>query len=74
MYILHEKLWLKNCNIKKVEHFPITAFQSSSSTAAEAVQDAGADATADAADAGGYQGQHNAGKDDPHPPARPAFT
>ena len=42
-------------------------------TAEEAVHDAGADATADAADAGGHKGQNNADEDHPDPPARPAL-
>ena len=44
------------------------------SAAAEAVQDAGAEATAEAADAGGQQGQDDEGQDHPHPPTRAALT
>ena len=44
------------------------------SAAEEAVHDAGADATADAADAGGHKGQDNADEDHPDPPARPALA
>ena len=43
-------------------------------TAEEAVHDAGADATADAADAGGHKGQNNADEDHPDPPTRPALA
>jgi hypothetical protein len=43
-------------------------------TAEEAVHDTGADATANATDAGGHKGQDDADEDHPDPPARPAFT
>ena len=45
----------------------------SSTAATAAVNDAWADATADAADAGDHHGQDDAGQDHPHPPARPAL-
>ena len=45
-----------------------------STTATAAVNDAGAYATADAADAGDHHGQDNADQDHPHPPARPALS
>merc|ERR1712095_169210 len=48
-------------------------FVPSSTAATTPVNDAGADTTADAADAGDHQGQHDAGHDHPHPPAGPAL-